>query len=301
MSKFTFSRQLFKQHPNKRHYNEVINDFKRVINGSRLTSDNVRDEAISFRHLKGPTSLLMYKDCTDDIWDYGNEDSGNPDNFFKVGRSGWSVYRTGDSDAENKSKLYYTAPPLESGLKVLDFTIEYWPYNAGPNTEITIAIQKKGTLAWTICEKFSKKCGILAGQSSAYDHPPYKPLNYFTNAVYHPCLALLSGTGGESNKHTGRSRTDRLHTGAVPHCVRINAQIGKTIDAGVGSAVDLVKTEDIQAYAMAIKHDTSMDKHPNLMDSGYTLWTSEVRDFTRFVSQCSRFDHLNLIMVARKF
>ena len=47
MSKFTFSRQLFKQHPNKRHYNEVINDFKRVINGSRLTSDNVRDEAIS--------------------------------------------------------------------------------------------------------------------------------------------------------------------------------------------------------------------------------------------------------------
>ena len=39
MSKFTFSRQLFKQHPNKRHYNEVINDFKSVVNGGKITSE----------------------------------------------------------------------------------------------------------------------------------------------------------------------------------------------------------------------------------------------------------------------
>lgn len=293
MARFTFSRQLFKQQPNKRHYNEVLNDFKRVVNGGRLTSDNVEDGAIRFRHLKGSTSILLYKDCSDDIFEYGSPDSPVVNMGF-IGRTGdFDIYRTGDTDALNTAKLWYT-PTSPNDDKVIDFTIEYYPYNGSALTEICPAIQLAGTTTWIKLTDYSKKLGILAGQSTTYDHTPYAPLsNEYPN---HPVLVNLSA----ATRKTGNPRTDRLHSGAVPQCVRLNLQIGKEVtnDGTTHPAAN------IQAYGMAIKHDLSTDVPDGWKLSPTGLWDgiiAPVVDYVRFRSSCSRFDHLNLILVARKF
>ena len=218
MSKFTFSRQLFKQHPNKRHYNEVINDFKSVVNGGKITSENLRDESISFRHLKGPTSILLYKDCADDIFRFGNGSTSHL--LALIGQTAYGVYKTGETDSLNTAKLWYTPEDPEGGVKIADFTIEYYPYNAGPRTKIAPCFQRVGSEGWVVMDQFEKRCGIVAGQSAIHDVTPYKPTK--DRYPVHPVLSRLSST----NNSTGRPRTDKLHTGAIPQCVRLNIQIG---------------------------------------------------------------------------
>jgi hypothetical protein len=288
MARFTFSRQLFKQQPNKRHYNEVINDFKRVVNGGRLTADNLEDEAIRFRHLKGPTSILLYKDCADDIFRFGSGTvTALAPRLTHIGRFGsFDIYKTGETDALNTAKLWYT-PPSPNDAKIIDFTIEYYPYNGSPHTEICPAIQPVGSTGWIALTDYSKKLGLIAGQSSVLDYTPYKALS--DQYPHHPVLTSL----GVATRSTGNPRTDKLHTGAIPQCVRLNMQIGKEI-SNDGSTY---RTDEIQAYGMAIRHDVATDVEPHVQSSlidGYA-------DYVHFRSSCSRFDHLNLIIVARKF
>jgi len=279
MARFKFSKRILVDKPNSGDINQINKDFETFLD-SKLSNDNVKDESIRFRHLLKPASMLLYKDCSEDLFNYGCTPTSAEDTELNlIGRTpGFDIIKTAAAEADNTAKIWFrhsgSAPSLSD--KLLEVTMIYHPYSASAKSQVAPAYQLKGSSSWVVMTDYAKYIGLKAGKSGKLDCQPYSPVHAYP---FHPCLQWLPTV---NDRKTGRPRTDVLSSVAFGAGVTINFQLSN-------DGIDGNKLEAIQAFGLAIDHDKDND----IEEPG----TPQVY----FKSQCTRYDKLILMIAARDY
>jgi hypothetical protein len=266
VARFTFT-QKFGATPQADDYNSIVDDFTEYINTTKLVADNVADESIRFRHLKRAPTILLFKDCGNQIWSAHAS-------LETRGRSGsWELYRDSATDALNSLQVEYSADEDAPATELVEFTLWYFPYSISEASEVAPAIRVGGV--WTPLLEHRRAAGLSVGFYTDGWQAPYTPTP--TSHLHHPFLQFApSGYTG-----TGTGEYDRQGTVAYGGPVVCTLTLGK---GGIGGNA----LKDIEAYGMMIKHDLSLDNNaPVTHGDG------------RKRSVCSKYDRLYLSLVAR--
>tara|TARA_R110002051_G_scaffold240722_1_gene301154 strand:- start:1926 stop:2786 length:861 start_codon:yes stop_codon:yes gene_type:complete len=286
MARFKFSKRILEDKPNSSDINQINSDFEDFFN-DKLNNENIKDESIRFRHLLKPASMMLYKDCSEDLFTYGcYPTSAEGTGLNQIGRTGvtFDMIKTANTEADNTAKIYFKhdgVMPSQDG-KLFEVTMMYHPYSASARSRVAPAFQDKLSGNWVVMSDFEKYIGIKAGRSGEFDCQPYGPVHPYP---YHPCLGWLPTA---SKRKTGNPRTDMLASVAFGAGVTINFQVGpEGISHGDGLLHPL---QNIQAFGLAINHDRDNDIGiPGIPAQIY------------FKSQCTRYDKLIFFIIARDY
>ena len=268
MGRFRFT-QKFGATPKAEDYNSIVDDFTTYINTTKLSADNISDESIRFRHLKRAPTILLFKDCGNEIW-------SSHSSLETRGLGGsWELYRDKATDVLNTLQLEYSADEDSPSTELVEFTLWYYPYSIAHSSEIAPAIKVGGS--WTPLIEHRRAAGVGIGFYTDKWQAPYSPTPNSTAHLHHPFLQFApSGYTG-----TGVGDTDRQGTIAYGGPIVCTITLGKN---GIGGNA----LKDIQAYGMMIKHNLSLNNNaPADHNSG------------RKRSVCSKYDRLYLSLVAR--
>ena len=261
MPRFTFSQRLGSK-PSEASYNSIRDDFRAYINSDKLTSDNLSDESIRFRHLKKPPVILMFKDCGNAIWSRGAV-SG-----LGTGGAGWTLYRDTPSESDNTLEIEYSIDGDEPGVDLVEFTIWYYPYSFSSNSEVAPAVYRSG--AWVPLVDYRRPAGIGIGFQADGEQRPYTS-NPSDGLVFHPFLPYSS-----TLSKTGVGSYDRPHTASYG---------GPVICTVLLSKQDLANV-------------TKLGMMFNLNASKNRVYSADL-SYGLHVTQTSRYDRLYLSVVAR--
>lgn len=230
MSRFTFSQRLGPT-PSEGSYNGIAEDFKKYINSTKLSQDNISDESIRFRHLKRSPVIMIFKDCGNAVWN-----SAAP---AELGRAGaWDLYRDTNAEADNTLEVTYAHSTDAPGGDLVEFTTWYYPYSMSARSEVVPAVYRDS--AWVPLIEHRRPAGIGVGFYGKLEQPMYNP----TGLSRHPFLQF------GITYNTGVGSYDRPGTASLG---------GPVICTITMKRKDLV---GVTKFGMMIKMDTSQDQTP---------------------------------------